>query len=422
MDIQAFNGQSQGIKEYVPDPVRTAKVVETIQKARINLLISQAFWGTLATRLKLVDASAWCDSFAVDGGHFYYNVEFFEKMDREEIKFCLGHSILHLAYDHFMRRDSRDEERWDRATDYVVNRDLEHEKLGKMPEGALFDQQFKEMTAEEVYKELPQECPDGGGSIDMHMSPGSGGEGDGDQQTDANGNASSSSMPGISESDWKQMRDEFKNAMIQAAQTAGASGTPESVRDIIREMTEPQMDWREFLEHSIKASFKDDYAWTSPSRRGMGMDMILPGMTPGDTIDICVSIDTSGSMGQKMLEDLLAEVYGIMCQYSDFKVHIWTFDTKVHNPKIFTPENVEEIKEYKILGGGGTDFMVNYNYMIENEIEPAMYLNFTDGLPWDSWGIPGYCDTIFLVHSDPQRRNKAPEDVGMTLWYEDSNQ
>ena len=59
-----------------------------------------------------------------------------------------------------------------------------------------------------------------------------------------------------------------------------------------------------------------------------------------ETIDIAVTIDTSGSMTQEMLTDFLTEVKGIMEQFPDFKVRLWTFDCSVYDYKVFTPENI----------------------------------------------------------------------------------
>jgi len=41
---------------------------------------------------------------------------------------------------------------------------------------------------------------------------------------------------------------------------------------------------------------------------------------------------------------------------------------------------------------------------------------FTDGYPWGSWGNPDYCDTLFVIHGDIQKRITAP--FGMTIHYE----
>mgnify|MGYP003347733321 FL=1 len=49
------------------------KIVEKLITARIGLLLRHPFFGNLATRLKLVDATDWCATLATDGRYFYYN-------------------------------------------------------------------------------------------------------------------------------------------------------------------------------------------------------------------------------------------------------------------------------------------------------------------------------------------------------------
>jgi len=41
---------------------------------------------------------------------------------------------------------------------------------------------------------------------------------------------------------------------------------------------------------------------------------------------------------------------------------------------------------------------------------------FTDGYPWDSWGEDDYCETIFVVHSHPDKNMQAP--FGVTAHYD----
>ena len=36
--------------------------------------------------------------------------------------------------------------------------------------------------------------------------------------------------------------------------------------------------------------------------------------------------------------------------------------------------------------------------MEEHDIQPERFVMFTDGMPWNSWGDPDYCDTVFIIH------------------------
>ena len=204
--------------------------------------------------------------------------------------------------------------------------------------------------------------------------------------------------------------------MINAAQSAGAGNTPAGVQRMIKEMTEPKMNWRQILRQQIQSTIKSDFSFSRPSRKGQMSGAILPGMNFSNTIDICISIDMSGSIGNAQAKDFLGEVKGIMDEFPDYNIKIWCFDTKVYNEQDFTADNGENLEDYEVMGGGGTDFDANWNYMKEHDINPKKFIMFTDGYPWNSWGDEDYCDTIFVIHSHHDKNLEAP--FGQTAHYE----
>ena len=106
----------------------------------------------------------------------------------------------------------------------------------------------------------------------------------------------------------------------------------------------------------------------------------------------------SGSIGDDQAKDFLTEIKGIMDEYKDFKLKLWCFDTTVYNEADFDGYNADEFMDYKVVGGGGTDFDANWEYMKSHDINPKKFIMFTDGYPWKSWGDPDYCDTVFIIH------------------------
>ena len=90
-----------------------------------------------------------------------------------------------------------------------------------------------------------------------------------------------------------------------------------------------------------------------------------------------------------------------------------TFDTDVYNAKVYESENLDDITEYEIEGGGGTDFTCVFKYMKEHNITPEKLVMFTDGYPFGSWGDPEYCDTVWIIHGD---RNPNPPFGTWTLY------
>lgn len=383
-------------------------VLEQLTRARISLLLQQPFWGTLATRLVLKDATDddWCPTAATDGRYFYYNRNFISKLTKQETVFLVAHEVEHCVYDHMDRRGSRKPKAWNAAADYVINLELHENNIGKLPDPktsgvqACFDNKFKGMFAEEVYEKLMEDPNQSFPEFDVHLEPG---DGKGEPMSDE---------------ERRVLSDEIRAAVMQAAKSAGAGNTPAGVRRMLKDLTEPQMDWREILNMKIQSMIKNDFTWQRCSRKTQAYGIYLPGTKEDVRVEAAVSIDTSGSMSQEMLRDLLSETKGIMQQFNDFKLRVWCFDTRVYNEQQFTPENIDEIDTYDIQGGGGTDFMCNWNYMKEKDIMPERFIMMTDGYPNGSWGDENWCDTLFLIHGDTHRRLVAP--FGMTAWYEPS--
>jgi predicted metal-dependent peptidase len=366
------------------------------------LLLKASFFGNLATRLKLVNADEWCTTAATDGRNFYYNTRFIDMLRPKEVEFLFGHEVLHCVYDHMGRRGDRDPVLSNVAADYCVNADLiKHrvgEKITTVP--CLFDPKYEGMSYEEVYDLLYENAEkiDIGKLIDQLLDDhldGEGDEGEGEDNKDGKGKG----RPKLSAEEKQAIKDEIKEAMLAAAQTVdGAGNLPAGVRRIIQDLTEPKMNWRELLRMQLESTMKSDFTWMRASRRGWHMDAVMPGMQTEPMIDIAVFLDASGSISPIMLKDFLGEVGGIMEQFPAYRIHVVTFDTEAYNPRQYDSENLDDIGDYEVQGGGGTDFDCIFSYLKENEIEPKRLVVFTDGYPFGSWGDENYADTVWVLH------------------------
>lgn len=373
-------------------------VVDMLRTARIGLLLKSSFFGNLATRLKLVPANEWCTTAATDGRNFYFNTEFIKMLQPRELEFLFGHEVLHVIYDHFGRRGSRDPQLWNVANDYCVNSDLKKHSIGQFitTVPCLYDHKYDGMSSEEVYDLLYENAEKLDLDqlieriLDEHM------DGNGDDMGD--GDNDGKGRPKLSEEERAKIRDEVKEAMLSAAQTSEAGNIPLGVRRLIKDLTEPVLNWRELLRLNLESTIKSDFSWLKASRRGWHMDAIMPGMRNDEMIDIAVFIDASGSIGEKMLKDFLSEIQGIMDQFQAFKIHVVTFDTETYNPVTYTSDNLDTICDYEVTGGGGTDFDCIFEYLKREEIEPKRLVVFTDGYPFGSWGDENYADTLWILH------------------------
>jgi predicted metal-dependent peptidase len=305
------------------------------------------------------------------------------------------------------------------AADYAANQILKDERIGEVPDWIKIfqDNKYRGWSYEQIYEELESKAvkidiSQLGELLDEHLD-GEGDEQEGEGKDGEEVDGSGKGRPRLTAEEKKQIRDEIKEAMVAAAQAAGAGKVPAGVARMIQQFTEPKMDWRQMLRMNIQSILKSNFSFSRPNRKSQHCGAILPGMMNEETIDVSVAIDMSGSISDKMAMDFLSEVKGIMDEYQDFKLDLWTFDTEVYGYQRFTGDSADEILSYKCQGGGGTDFDVNYEFMKEQGIEPKRFIMFTDGYPCGSWGDENYCESLFIVHGN----DSIVAPFGQTAYY-----
>ena len=395
-----------------------SELVEKLTTARVGLLLKAPFFGNMATRMQMIDASDWCPTAATNGRNFYYNKDFVSKLSVKKLEFLFGHEILHCVLDHFGRAGSRDRRLCNIAQDFAVNQILVDERVGeKITEVDIcLDSKYRGMAWEEIYDDLYEKAEkismedllkELGDLLDDHINED--GAGSGKEDKDGKGG-----KPAMTKEEAQKLRDEIKEAMIQSAAAAGAGKVPAGIQRLIKDLTEPKMNWRQIVRQEIQSIVRNDYSFVRPSRKGWQTGAVLPGMIPDTTIDVAIALDMSGSIGQEDAATFLSEVKGIMDQYEDFKITLFCFDTEIYNCQVITQDNSGDLLEYECQGGGGTDFEACYNFMKEQGIEPKKFIMFTDGYPCGSWGDENYCDTLFIVKGN----TSAEAPFGQTVIYE----
>ena len=260
-------------KSWAPDPNLTPEQLDTMRKdvvdriitARIGLLLRHPFFGNMATRLRIQAADDWLPTAAVDGRNLFFNTQFFNAMNNKEIEFVIAHEILHCVFDHLRRREDRNPILHNIASDYIVNNLLVRDRIGEKPKVVDCYQDFKYegWTSEEVYDDLfkktQEELDKLGELLDEHLDWEEGGDEDGENK---------SGRPRYSKEELDRIRDEIKEGMISAAQSAGANNVPGDIRRMIKELTEPKMNWRQLLRQQIQSTIRNDYTFARPSRKG----------------------------------------------------------------------------------------------------------------------------------------------------------
>lgn len=382
------------------------KLIDNFITAKVGLLLRSPFFGNIVSRLKLVDASEWCSTAATDGRHIFYNRKFFEPMTPKQVEFVFCHEVYHMIYNHMGRYENRNKQIFNIACDYAVNGEIVQEKIGEMPDIKVFhDKKYYGKPAEEIYDLIYDEMDEEelnalGKLLDEHI------EWDKEPKD-------GSSRPKYSKEELRKIRDEIRDNMIQAAQSCEPGKVPAGISRIIKNLTEPKMNWKELIQQQIQSLIREDFSFSRPNRKGWHLNAILPGSNFAEKISVAISLDMSGSISNEQARVFLSEVKGIMCQYKDFEIVIWSFDTEIYNLARFDAYNIDEFDNYEPKGGGGTDLDMNWAFMRDNDIQPKKFIVFTDGYV-SGWGDPDYCDTIFIVHGS--KSIEAPH--GITVKYD----
>lgn len=390
------------------------RVEDKIIKARVKMLFQQPFFGTLVTRLQIHAADKWLPTMAVDGKYLYYNHAFVDALEMDELVFVFAHEILHLCYDHLGRCGDRDHRLHNCAADYVVNDELIKVNVGKFPTTVpgLHDLKYRDWSSEAVYDDLLKQQknnPNFGKTLDEmldklldeHMNGGGQDDKDGDGKESnggcKDGKPTADGPAKLSEEERKQLKAEMKQQIIASAQMGGGIGNlPAGIQRLINELTAPKMDWRTLLDTQLSSLIPADYTFLRVNRKGWDIDPILPGMEEEKMLSIAVALDMSGSISQKMVEEFLSEVKGIMDQYPYYEIRVFCFDTQCYSDKTYSTDNGEDIRTYEAKGGGGTDGGAIFRYLKEQDFVPLRLVIFTDGYVGD-FGDENYCPTVWVI-------------------------
>ena len=298
------------------DPILDEKARQQILAARVALVLRHGFFGNLAMRLKLVNADTWLETAATDGRHFYYNSKFINMLDTGQMMFLFCHELLHCAYDHIGRtRKTHNRKVANIAMDYVVNADCINNGLGKkitvVP--VLYDRKYEGWTWEAVYDDLMKNVKEitldelAEMLLDDHM------DGDGEGEGGEGGKDGKGGRPVLSESERQAIKDEFKEALLSAAQASGAGNLPGGLKRLLKDLTEPKIDWREFIRQQIQSTVKNDYTYAIPSRKNFQNGFALPSMLKQTSIDVCIGVDSLPTASSSFLSlyNPIVVMYGL---------------------------------------------------------------------------------------------------------------
>lgn len=315
-----------------------------------------------------------------DRWNLYIDPELVSRWSVESMGGVLIHHTGHLLRDHAARAralgvDRKTAKEWTLAADAEINDDLdEHLEVPGAPvtpealgfeAGRLAEEYFRLL----LEHEHDEECECGSGADGQPR--------DWDEQTDS----------GISKNSAHLLRCQVASEILRYCKGKEPGTVAMGLVRWAEEFLSPTIDWRKLLAAEIRRGIasvagKVDYTYTRPSRRAsITKDFILPSLR-NPIPDVAVVVDTSGSMSEKQLAQVLAEIEGLLRSVGLGKqrMRILSFDTDAH-----TVQRVSSAARIELMGGGGTNMEAGIRKALDLRPRPQVVIVLTDGYtPWPS--------------------------------------
>jgi predicted metal-dependent peptidase len=345
-----------------------AKRLHTV---KLTLLFGVPFWASLLMQTKVMPVTTLQTYGATDGADvIYYNPLLTRRLSLKQLTFLLLHELIHIAFCHVTRRQTRDPQRWNEAADYFANLTAldimaptingSLDRLCEPIEGALLDSAFRGDAVETIYEKLadssavrPSSSP-----IDTHS-------------------------PTLDDT---EARDRVLDKLLKAHahwEASGQRGTvPNDVLrriDAIRQSVVPwQRIIRQWAAHCLG---HDEYSFTPPHRRRLLRDQTcFPSLRGEQAGSLVILVDTSGSIAHDTLCHALSELPALH-DLTDTLL-VLSHDADVHDviPTQQIPTFIRSLRTGtgKMHGGGGTDHRPAFEWLAHHRLVPDLLIAFTD--------------------------------------------
>lgn len=416
-----------------------------LEEDRMELLMRYPFYGRVVCKCELRVSASLTPISGNDCKRIFLSERQYFALNSESRIQILSHEVLHIALRHAFRCANRDQERFSFASDAEIYFLLKEQF--NLPDAPVYDEDWKDLTAEEIYERLPinlpikpQEhfYPEAGindfskfklpsnnqkdknqsesfaedEESDLSDSEDNNGDGDGNAggKGDCNGdslvnNSSNAKLnagkPNSAGDDSQHDIPEFEKdselfsrqvsaeILVEMEKGSGCGNCPGNVLRLLKQINTPNLDWRVLLRQFLRECRGGSYKWLPTNRRFVSKGLYLPGRSEHIFCGI-IAIDTSGSTADE-LPDFIGEVQKLMRSFGRFELTVLECDTVIGNVteiSSFTP--VYDWKSHRFSGGGGTDFTPVFQYIKEKRIHPNVLVFFTDGDGNCPEKAPGY--------------------------------
>lgn len=337
-------------------------------------------------------------------GVCFVNPQFVQMLTMPELAFVMAHESMHLIVSSLERQQHREPRRWNRASDRSINQVLleisqaGHSDVLAIPDKVkplfpLTDEQ-KTWEAERLYDVEPETqvalvSAGGGTGQGKKMSKG------GDQRPKAGaGCGVDSELPnneGVGEDldpDTAKRNPELIWRAIGEMARSLAAGT-QAGQALARVIEPPKarISWARLVRHTISQVLawpgRDDQSWQRRNRRFYGTRFLMPGYISARK-NICIIVDTSGSMSDQAVARCVGEVVAASAN-PQIRLYLVVHDAEVQWKGWLQPSTSLPTVWKCMKGRGGTIFDPAYQAVSELREKFDALVHLTDGGCFGQW-------------------------------------
>jgi len=338
-----------------------------ISQAKAKLLVNYPYFGTIASKLELVQNDD-IQASKSDGIKLEFNSDFFNELTLSEMEFVFANGAMHASLAHDSRKSNRSGWLWQLATDYAIN-DMLVENGMDRPWQAHYSERFSGLYAEEIYAELKDDI------LRDEL------EYDADEEDDIKESKEENQREQPTQKTEQVTKDEFLKEQLFEEFTKATLENESKKGELPLELERffeldfvGKIDWREELRDAIDRFHKDDYTLMPPNKKFLHLGIYLPSSV-SNRFNLVIAIDSSGSVDDELLNQFLSELNFLMQTIQNYQIELLVSDDKIQSHKTFYSG---DILECDVKGQGGTDFRPVFEFIESEFPDTQLLLYFTD--------------------------------------------
>jgi predicted metal-dependent peptidase len=266
--------------------------------------------------------------------------------------------------------------------------------------------------------EPPKPGDEGSGGMDSKRNCGSGAHGNREEWEIPFGDPES---PGLNEDQKKIVERAVAEDIASWVKQKGRGTVPGNLERWANGILRSTVDWRRQLRGLMLSGVASrrggayDITFSRRSRKfALGGNVVQPAWIDMEP-QMAFVVDTSGSMGQKDLAQVMGEIDSIIRKLGAKNVPVLACDTDVA-----AMSRVDDWRAIKLAGGGGTDMTEGIRRAAELKPRPNLVFVFTDGYtPWPTSPPVGIKVVVGLIGPGMGIANLPPWAKGVEIEYSD---